>query len=169
MQIAKGSGYPLRVLGGHRVNVKMGIRITLDPRTRFEGMVGGEKKNRLINGSMALLFPVRWNEPMGLAVVESLYFGCPVFGTPYGALPELVTPEFGFLSNKKSELVDALKNVGDYDRRRCHEYVCDKFASIHMAQNFLPLYDKVLKGEPLNPHPPKLVATDSPKLLPWYE
>lgn len=168
MQIARASGYPLRVLGGHRVNLKMGLRITLDPRIRFEGMVGGETKNRLINGSKALLFPVRWNEPMGLAVVESLYFGCPVFGTPYGALPELVGSEFGKLSNKKSELVEALKHVDAYDRKKCHEYVCDNFASIHMARNFLPLYEKVLGGEPLNPKPPRLLDPNPPKFLPWY-
>jgi len=169
MNIARAAGHPLRVLGGYRVNLKMGMRITLDPRIRFEGMVGGETKNRLINGSKALLFPVRWNEPMGLAVVESLYFGCPVFGTPYGALPELVTSEFGFLSNKKSELVDALKHVEEYDRKKCHEYVCDNFASIHMARNFLPLYEKVLNGEPLNPKAPKLIDPNPPKFLPWYD
>ena len=169
MSIARASGHTLRVLGGYRVNLKMGMRITLDPRIRFEGMVGGDTKNRLINGSKALLFPVRWNEPMGLAVVESLYFGCPVFGSPYGALPELVTSEFGFLSNKESELVEALEHVEEYDRRLCHEYVCDNFASIHMARNFLPLYEKVLNGESLNPRPPKLLDPDPPKFLPWYQ
>ncbi len=169
MNIARAAGHPLRVLGGYRVNLKMGIRITLDPRISFEGMVGGETKNRLINGSKALLFPVRWNEPMGLAVVESLYFGCPVFGTPYGALPELVSSEFGFLSNKKSELVEALKHVEEYDRKKCHEYICDNFASIHMAKNFLPLYEKALNGEPLNPKAPKLIDPNPPKFLPWYD
>jgi glycosyltransferase involved in cell wall biosynthesis len=169
IQIAKAADQPLRVLGGYRVNLKMGLRITTDPRIRFEGMVGGEKKNRLINASKALLFPVRWNEPMGLAVVESLYFGCPVFGTPYGALPELVPPEFGFLSNKKSELVDALKHVDEYDRKKCHEYVCDNFSSLQMTRNFLPLYEKVLNGESLNARPPRLVDQDPPKFLPWYD
>ncbi len=169
MNIARASGYPLRVLGRYRVNLKMGMRITLDPRIRFEGMVGGETKNRLINASKALLFPVRWNEPMGLAVVESLYFGCPVFGTPYGALPELVSSEFGFLSNKQSELVEALEHVEEYDRKLCHAYVCDNFASIHMAQNYLNLYEKVLNGEPLNPKPPKLLDPNPPKFLPWYK
>ena len=169
MDIARESGYPLRVLGGHRINLKMGMRFTLDPRIRFEGMVGGEQKNRLINGSKALLFPVRWNEPMGLAVVESLYFGCPVFGTPYGSLPELVTSEFGFLSTKKSELVEALKHVDEFDRRKCHEYVCDNFTSIHMVKNILPLYEKVLNGETLNPRSPRLVDPNPPKFLPWYD
>jgi glycosyltransferase involved in cell wall biosynthesis len=132
-------------------------------------MVGGAQKYRLINGSKALLFPVRWAEPMGLAVVESLYFGCPVFGTPYGALPELVTAEFGYLSNRKSELVDAIGHLEEYDRKKCHEYVCDNFTSAHMARNFLLLYEKVLNGEALNPKPPRLVPQDVPRFLPWHE
>jgi glycosyltransferase involved in cell wall biosynthesis len=169
MSVAKAAGLPLRVLGGYRVNLKMGMRITLDPRIRFEGMVGGEKKNRLINGSKALLFPVRWNEPFGLAIVESLYLGCPVFGTPYGSLPELVSSKFGVLSHRKSELVEALRHVDVYDRRKCHEYVADTFAAVHMARNYLPLYEKVLNGEALNPKPPKLVQGNVPKFLPWEE
>lgn len=169
MSIARSAGLPLKVMGGYRVNLKMGLRITLDRRIHFEGMVGGEEKNRLINGSRALVFPVRWNEPFGLAVVESLYFGCPVFGTPYGSLPELVTSDFGFLSNRKAELVDALTHVEEYDRRKCHEYVCDNFTSRQMAQKYLSLYEKVLNGENLNPQAPKLVQSNVPKFLPWYE
>ena len=169
MSIARSAGLPLRVLGGYRVNLKMGIRITFDPRIRFEGMVGGEQKNRLINGSLALVFPVRWNEPFGLAIMESLYFGCPVFGTPYGSLSELVTSDFGFLSNKKSELVDAIMHVEEYDRRKCHEYVCDNFNSMQMAQKYLSLYEKVLNGETLNSKPPRLVQSDVPRYLPWHE
>lgn len=169
ISLARSAGLPLRVLGGTRLNLKMGPRLTLDPRIRFEGMVGGEKKNRLINGSLALLFPVRWNEPFGLSVVESLYFGCPVFGTPYGSLPELVTPEFGFLSNRKPELADALSHLEEYDRQKCHEYVGDTFTSLHMARNYLSLYEKVLQGENLNPGPPKLIQSTMPRFLPWHE
>ena len=43
------------------------------------------------------------------------------------------------------------------------------FASIHMARNFLPLYEKVLNGESLNPRPPKLLDPDPPKFLPWFQ
>jgi glycosyltransferase involved in cell wall biosynthesis len=169
ISVARSAGLPLHVLGGHRVNLKMGMRITLDRHVRFEGLVGGDRKNLLINGSKALVFPVRWNEPFGLSVIESLYFGCPVFGTPYGALPELVPPEFGTLSNRRSELAEALGHVEDYDRQKCHEYVCDNFAAIHMAGNYLPLYEKVLNGETLNPEPPCLLDPDPPEILPWHE
>ncbi len=168
IRLARGVGMPLRVLGGYRVNLKMGIRITLDGYVRFEGMVGGDKKNRLINGSRALLFPVRWHEPFGIALTESLYFGCPVFGTPYGSLPELITPEFGFLSTSSSELISALGHIESYDRLKCHEYVCDQFSAGKMARDYLKLYEKVLNGETLNPRPPRLIDTDAPKLLPFH-
>ena len=165
ISIAKEANIPLRVLGGSRVNLKMGARITLDWNVRFEGMVGGAYKNQLINGSKALLFPVLWNEPFGIALTESLYFGCPVFGTPYGSLPEIVTPEFGFLSSSRSELIGALEHVENYDRKKCHEYVCDVFSAKKMTQNYLALYEKVLNGESLNPKPPRLRETEQAKLL----
>jgi len=74
-----------------------------------------------------LLFPVLWNEPFGIALIESLYFGCPVIGTPYGSLPELIPKEVGFLSSKKDELVIAVKNIDAYDRTTCNRYVMDNF------------------------------------------
>ena len=169
ISMAREAGMPLRVLGGNRVNLKMGIRITLDFNVRFEGMVGGAYKNQLINGSKALLFPVRWNEPFGIAHTESLYFGCPVFGTPYGSLPEIVTSEFGFLSSSRSELISALENVESFDRKKCHEYVCDNFSVKKMTLDYLPLYEKVLNGESLNPKPPRPIETGPPKLLPFTE
>ena len=70
----------------------MGLRFTLSQRIRFHGMVAGERKSALLRQSSGLIFPVVWHEPFGLAVVESLYMGAPVFATPYGALPEIVTP-----------------------------------------------------------------------------
>ena len=80
----------LKVLGGVRFNFNMGIRFTFSPKVSFAGMVGGVEKDRLLNDSKGLIFPVRWHEPFGIALIESLYYGCPVFGTPYGSLPELI-------------------------------------------------------------------------------
>jgi hypothetical protein len=66
-------------------------------------------------------------------------------------------------------LVSALEHVEDYDRKKCHEYVCDTLSAARMAQNFLPLYEKILNGETLNPKPPRLVNPDQPRFLPWHE
>ena len=161
-------GEHLKVLGGRRINVKMGPMVTLSEKVSFEGMVGGEKKNALLRRSKGLIFPVRWNEPFGLAIIESLYFGCPVFATPYGSLPELVTGDFGFLSNRAHEIAEAMKNIDSYSRQRCHEYARDIFNSRKMAESYLKIYQRVLNGEKLNKNRPEF--RDDPAKLPleWY-
>jgi glycosyltransferase involved in cell wall biosynthesis len=128
-------------------------------------MVGGSEKFRLLRGSKGLVFPVRWPEPFGLAITESLYFGCPVFGTPYGSLPELVTTEVGVLSNKKEELASAIRHAA-FDRKTCHEYARDRFNARIMAEAYLTRYERVLNGEHLNLAPPRaLKPRDRP--YPW--
>ncbi len=134
----------LAVLGGVRFNFKMGLRFTFSPRVQFYGMVGGQQKFDLLNRSKGLIFPVLWPEPFGLAITESLFYSCPVFGTPNGSLPELITPEFGFLSESMEELSGAILEVDQYNRKKCHEYARDVFNSHSMAINYLKQYEKVL-------------------------
>jgi len=165
--IAKGANEQLYVLGGTRLNIKMGFRLTLTPKARFKGMVGGTIKDNLINGSKGLIFPVMWHEPFGIAIIESLFYGCPVFGTPYGSLPELVTREFGFLSAHTAELIEGIKNVDIYDRKKCHEYARDQFNEKIMTSNYLVKYEQVLNGRPLNTRKPQLIEVQNEKFLPF--
>lgn len=157
----------LKVLGGRRLNIKMGFRFTLSPRISFYGMIGGRRKDQLLNHSKGLIYPVRWHEPFGLALIESLYFGCPVFGTPYGALPELINSEVGYLSNAAATLANALKNTSLFSPLVCHEYARERFSSKKMAASYLDIYKRVLAGETLNEKPPKLKEIQREKFLEW--
>lgn len=189
IDLAGKAGERLHVIGGTRVNFRSGLRITLTPHVRFHGMLGGDGKNAIINGSKGLVFPVLWHEPFGLPVAESLYFGCPVFGTPFGALPELLgkksTPQrkaqwngtvdayysdFGCLSVKRSELVEAMKNAASFDRLKCQEHAVAHFSADLMARNYLQLYEKVLNGHTLHHEPPVFnPAPDAEKVLSMKE
>ncbi len=150
IEIAHRNKTEIKILGGSRVNIKMGIRITLSGWATFYGMVGGEKKNDLLRHSKALIFPVLWHEPFGLAIIESMYFGCPVLGTCYGSLPELVIPETGILSDSIEVLTEEFKNLGAFNRKLCHEYAHDCFNSAVMAKNYIKLYEKILNGHTIN-------------------
>lgn len=160
-RIARMAKERLVVVGGRGLSLSRGVS--------YLGYLGGAQKNRVLNQSKALLFPVLWHEPFGLAIPESLYFGCPVIGTPYGSLPELILPEVGFLSNRLGELVEAVGNLESYDRRACHAYVLDRFTSRRMALDYLDLYARVLDGEPLNPAPPWNPDTKIVRHLPMLE
>ena len=157
----------IKILGGVRFNLRMGVRFTFTPRARFYGMVGGKQKDTLLQHSKGLLTPVRWHEPFGLSTIESLFYGCPVFGTPYGALPEIVGNDVGFLSNSCSEIVQELQDVDKYSNQHCHDYVVDNFNSKRMANAYIGKYEKVLAGVKLNPTPPKLIKIQKDKYLQW--
>jgi glycosyltransferase involved in cell wall biosynthesis len=165
--IKKTPSEKLNVLGGVRFNVKMGIRLTFSRRVRFYGMVGGAQKDQLLNRSKGLIFPVRWHEPFGLAIAESLYFGAPVFATPYGSLPELVNTDVGFLSDSSTEMAAAIQN-NHYSPQVCHDYAWETFNAQKMTEAYLAAYEKVLSGQALNAVPPKLKEPQAGKFLPWH-
>ncbi len=156
----------LYVLGGTRLNFKMGFQLILHPRIKFFGMINDAKKLSILKCSKGLIFPVRWHEPFGLAIIESLYCGCPVFGTPYGALPELVSPDFGFLSNQLTDFLDPIANIDSYSREKCHEYALENFNSKKMAESYLEKYTAILNGHNLNSSNPRLKKLPK-KFLEW--
>ena len=164
IQVARRAGVELAVMGGTRLNLRRGFRFTLSRHVQFYGMVGGAQKTQLLNASNGLIFPVRWHEPFGLAVIESLYFGCPVFATPYGALPELVPANCGHLSAQADALVDAIQTQ-TFDRRACHARAVAHFSAARMAQDYLQKYQQVLGGEYLNPVQPAIQG--EARQLPW--
>ncbi len=152
--MAREAGEVLAVLGGHRLNFKRGFRFTFSPRVKFFGMVGGQQKLDLLNKSRGLIFPVIWDEPFGLAIIESLYFGCPIFGSKRGSLPELVQPETGFLSNKLSELAAAAREQ-HFDPVACHELAKERFNAHRMASDYLVKYQRIISHGRLSHHRPK--------------
>lgn len=161
IRIAAKNKTEIKILGGTRINFKMGFRFTTSKWAKFYGMVGGSKKLEILNHSRALIFPVLWHEPFGLAIIESLYFGCPVIGTKFGALPELVTTEVGFLSNSEKELMHGFKQIDSFNRLHCHEYARDLFNSKVMAENYLNLYQKILNGEQINRDTPEYISIEN--------
>lgn len=155
VQIAQRTKTKLSVLGGTRLNIRKNPYFVSDRRVKFHGMVGGDVKNTLIKNARALLFPVRWHEPFGLAIIEALYLGVPVIGTKYGSLPEIISePEIGFLSNDLDILVQAAGDCGRFNRMRCHEVAKERFSSYKMHKGYEICYQKVLDGEYLNSKKP---------------
>lgn len=181
--IASRAGVPVHIIGSRRFELMPTPRLTLSSHARFHTLMHRQGRNTLINGSRGLIFPVLWHEPFGLPAVESLYLGCPVFGTPFGALPEIICgktnspggewtgkvdgcfSDFGCLSVRLSELVDAIRNGADtFSSERCHQYVREHFSAQRMTQAYLRLYEQVLNGQPLHPEPIRVEAPTQEKL-----
>ena len=151
LRLARRMGFRLVVAGGTRFDLRRtgGFWDSLRADVQFCGEVGGQRKAELIAGARALLFPIRWEEPFGIVVAEALVSGTPVITTPRGAMPELVTPDVGFLCRDETELVDAIQRVGSISPAACRQRAMEHFTSTVCARKFLGYYERLLAGLPL--------------------
>jgi glycosyltransferase involved in cell wall biosynthesis len=157
MRLAKKFNLQLDLAGGARwelltrsvVRRERAFLASFDPRFQFHGMVGGWRKAVLFANARALLFPIRWEEPFGLVVVESLLAGSPVIATPRGSMPELVHPDVGFLCETDDEFGAAFEGVRSIPPKRCREYAAEHFAIEKTTRQYVELYRRVLDGETL--------------------
>jgi hypothetical protein len=160
IRIARAAGKPLRVAGGRAACWHFGV-------TSF-GMVDGPQKLQLLQSASALLFPVIWEEPFGIAVVEALACGTPVIATPRGALPEIVDASCGVLADSFEELVDAARGPRKFTAEACRARVEQGFTHHHMAEKYEMYYRKVIKEGKLREGIPAAPADADPQKKIYY-
>jgi glycosyltransferase involved in cell wall biosynthesis len=113
-----------------------------EPGVTLVGPVGGQRKADLLAHARALISPVSWDEPFGLAPVEAMACGTPVVAFPRGALCETVAHgETGLLVETEEELAGALEDVTRIDPRACRRRVEQRFSVECVSE----LYEAVLK------------------------
>ena len=157
ISLARRSRTPLHILGGKKFlgNHRDGIR--------WEGMLDGKRKAALIAKASGLLFPVIWNEPFGIAIIEALVSGTPVLASPYGSLPELVPDEVGKICATEEDFFVGIEKLPRFKPKVCRDWVLENFHYRKMAQKYMDSYQRVLSGESLNAHVPK--AIEDPERL----
>ena len=118
----------------------------LTDEIRYLGEVPHEQKLELLSGAAALLFPIRWNEPFGLVMLEALACGTPVLAFPEGAAPEVVEDgKTGFLCHDEAAMVEALGRLGTIDRRTCRAAVEGYFSTQRMVREHIELFEDVAR------------------------
>lgn len=118
-------------------------------RVRWVGTLAGQERDDLVAGARAMLFPLRWEEPGGTAVVESLALGTPVVALPRGCLPELVEHgRTGLFTDDERELADLVYAASLLDAGECRREAARRFTPAVMAQRYVELYDQVRRLGP---------------------
>ncbi len=168
--VARAARIELDVLGSRSYLFDLQRTFPRFKGVRYIGMVTEAEKRFYLSQSEGLLFPVRWHEPFGLAVVEALASGCPVLATPYGAIPEIVTQGTGYLSLDGRDLVQKIQSDCAWKRDDC-VVNARRFDNAVMAKNYLRYYRQILQtgslgqiGETPAAAPESFRAQE---LLPW--
>ena len=108
----------------------------------YLGEVSHERKLELLAGASALVFPIRWNEPFGMVMIEAMACGTPVIAYPEGAAPEVVDDgTTGFLCDSEEEMAEAIGRIGDIRREDCRRSVETYFSTERMVAEHIELFE----------------------------
>ncbi len=112
----------------------------------YLGEVSHGRKLELLAGASALLFPIRWDEPFGMVMIEAMACGTPVLAFPEGAAPEVVEDgKTGYLCGDEAAMADALVRVGDLERTACRAAVEGYFSTERMVAEHVELYTQLAR------------------------
>lgn len=154
IEIAKRAGMPLKIAAKvdrtDKSYFESHIKPMLDHKLiEFVGEISDLEKNKFLGNAAALLFPINWSEPFGIVLIEAMACGLPVIAYPRGSVPEIIAHGVsGFLVHNIEEAAAALKNLSAIDRRKCRRAFEERFSVKRMAQEYLAIYDNIIKREP---------------------
>ncbi|WP_448526322.1 glycosyltransferase family 4 protein [Parathermosynechococcus lividus] len=149
--IAKAVGIPLKMAGKIDFSNQTFFEREIAPhidgqQIQFLGEADHRMKNELMGRALATLFPITWQEPFGLVMVESMACGTPVIAMALGAAPEVIAHgRSGLLCHTVEECVAAVRQVSHIDRAACRAYVEAHFHVDCMVNGYEAVYEAVLR------------------------
>ncbi|MEA3357638.1 MAG: glycosyltransferase [Patescibacteria group bacterium] len=119
-----------------------------DQNIRYDGFVAGPSaKSRFLGGAKALLFPVEWDEPFGVVMIEAMACGTPVIAFDRGSVKEIIDDgKTGFVVKDLQGMKQAMKKIDTIDREECRKLVKEKFTVKSMTAGYLRVYKKLLQS-----------------------
>jgi glycosyltransferase involved in cell wall biosynthesis len=144
--IARRAGVPLRIAAKvDPLDVEFYqsvIKPLIDGReVEYLGEFGDADKDKLLGSARALLFPVDWPEPFGLAMTEAMACGTPVMALRRGSVPEVVEDGVtGFVRDSEEDLAEVAEDVAGLSRKACRDRVERLFSVEVMTDGYERVY-----------------------------
>lgn len=111
------------------------------PNVEYVGEISEQEKNAFLGNASALLFPIDWDEPFGLVMIEAMACGTPVIAYGRGSVPEIIDHgQSGFIVSSIDEAVRAVAAVPILDRAHVRHIFERRFTVERMTRDYLALY-----------------------------
>lgn len=156
VQIAKAVGMPLKIAGKidhsdleyFETEVKPHLR---DGVIEYIGEVNMEQKQALYLDAKAVVYPINFEEPFGLVMVEALAAGTPLLARARGSVSEILSPECSVIGDSIEELIDRFHEIDNITSEACLER-----AQMFSVENMVDGYESIYRS---------LVTTESDLLV----
>jgi glycosyltransferase involved in cell wall biosynthesis len=117
----------------------------LSDEIEYLGEVTHGEKVELLQNARVTLFPIEWEEPFGLVMIESMACGTPVIATRWGAVPEVIEDgRSGIIVDHYRDIPGALEAADALDPLELRRYVEEEFSPEHMVRDYLGAYEKAI-------------------------
>jgi glycosyltransferase involved in cell wall biosynthesis len=152
IEIAKNASIPLKIAGEVQPCYKDYWETMVKPHVdgrfiEYVGEVGMEEKVELLGNSLAMLFPVQWDEPFGLVMIEAMACGTPVFALPGGSVREVVKEGVsGCVRESATALAECARSLR-IPARTIRSYMEKLFSTERMTQDYINLYTEILRDD----------------------
>jgi len=144
--IARALSVPLRIAAKIDRVDEAYFRETIEPLlngsgVEFIGEINEQQKREFLGQADALLFPIDWPEPFGLAMIEAMACGTPVLAFRRGSVAEVVEDRVtGSIVDTMEEAIAALPHVMALDRQKVRQRFEQRFSATRMAKDYVTLY-----------------------------
>ena len=149
--VAMELGLPLKLAGKCREPLELRyfeelVRPHLSDRIEYVGEVTHGEKVELLQHARATLFPIEWDEPFGLVMIESMACGTPVIASRFGAVPEVIEDGVsGVIVDTWRDMGEAIERADAIDARTQRRIVEERFSPPRMVADYLRAYEATIE------------------------
>ena len=108
----------------------------------YIGDIRGAAKAEWLAAAKAVILPSQHYEGCPLTLIEALMSGTPVIASDAGGIPEVVSPEVGYICRSEDDYVRAVGRLDEISSDRCRKHALEHFHYQRMVRDYVSEFER---------------------------